>query len=133
VQLLIVEALDGLTRSEDTQQARLAIRSLLKIALVTESSELGQALARRLSTVVFSSDLVNAKIAIRGLLKASARGDTAFREQSWLTLKSAMGRPVHPAVRAELQRALEDMVRMREVAIQEANTRPEARDIAPAA
>lgn len=133
VELPVVDALDDLARSEGTWQARLAIRCLLKMAMATESSDLGHALGRRLADVVLRSALVNAKIAVRGLLKASAQGDTAFREQSWGTLKSALDRPVHPAIRAELRRALSELMRMREEALQETNAKPEARAIAPAA
>lgn len=59
------------TQRPGTWQARLAIRCLLKMAMATESSDLGHALGRRLADVVLRSALVNAKIAVRGLLKAT--------------------------------------------------------------
>mmetsp|Transcript_125110 Transcript_125110/g.361956 ORF Transcript_125110/g.361956 Transcript_125110/m.361956 type:complete len:836 (-) Transcript_125110:53-2560(-) len=133
VELLAVDALTQVVSSADPLKARAAIRSLLKVALETEAPDLGQVLGRRLADIVLSENVVHAKIAIRGLLEVSGRSGAAFREQSLDTFVTAGHHPVQPAIRAELQSAIQEMMRLKEQALRDENSRPEARNTAPAA
>jgi len=133
VQLPVVTALGDAFSGGEPHRARLAVRGLVKIASVVDPLGLGRGLLRQLGAVARHGDEPNAQLAVQGLRSVSARGDEGFREQSWDTAAGLLQQPLQPAVRAELEAVMSELMAFRESELQASQLDLPALRFAPAA